>query len=96
MHASVLGGNKDCVIKLVDAGHPLNPLDNEHQTPLLAAANGGPCGSNGKKDCLLELLKAGADARACDSFGRTAMHQLLLQGIGCPTCTYECAERRKF
>jgi hypothetical protein len=40
--------------------------------------------------------QAGADARACDSFGRTAMHLLLLQGIGCPTCTYECAERRKF
>jgi ankyrin repeat protein len=93
LHASVLGGNKDCVIKLVEAGHPLNPLDAEHQTPLLAAANGGPCGSNGKKDCLLELLKAGADARACDSFGRNAMHLLLLQGIGCPTCTYECAER---
>ena len=38
LHASVLGGNKDCVIKLVEAGHPLNPLDAEHQTPLLAAA----------------------------------------------------------
>ena len=47
-----------------------------------------PGGSNGKKDCLLELLKAGADARACDSFGRNAMHLLLLQGIGLYLCIY--------
>jgi len=93
LHAAVLGGNKECVVKLIEAGHPLDPVDIEMQTPLLAASNGGPCGSNGKKDCLLELLKAGADVRAVDCYGRNAMHLLLLQGIGCPTCTYECAER---
>ena len=93
LHAAVLGGNKDCLVKLIEAGHGLNVKDAQEQTPLLAAANGAPCGSNGKKDCLIELLKAGADARACDSFGRNSMQLLLLQGIGCPTCTYECAER---
>ena len=50
LHAAVLGGNKDCLVKLIEAGHGLNVKDAQEQTPLLAAANGAPCGSNGKKD----------------------------------------------
>lgn len=93
LHAAVLGGSKECVVRLLEAGHPIDALDAEKQTPLLAASNGGPCGSNGKKECLLELVKAGADVKAADALGRNAMQLLLLQGIGCPTCTCECAER---
>ena len=31
------------------AGHPIDAVDAELQTPLLTASHGGPCGSNGKK-----------------------------------------------
>ena len=40
---------QECVVKLVEAGHPINAADADMQTPLLAASHSGPCGSNGKK-----------------------------------------------
>jgi hypothetical protein len=36
-------------LRIPTAGHPIDAVDAELQTPLLTASHGGPCGSNGKK-----------------------------------------------
>ena len=69
IHEAVGGGNSDWVKTLLEADPSLlESKDDDGETPFLVAAQ------NGKTEIISYLMKRGANRRATDKFGWTALH----------------------
>lgn len=75
LHHAATRHNVEMLEALIRAGCPLEAVDSQGLTPLLAAASSScqACSTNSART-LAALVEAGADARAKDVCGRTALH----------------------
>ncbi|XP_051780189.1 ankyrin repeat domain-containing protein 7-like [Erpetoichthys calabaricus] len=72
LHVACAGGHSDVVSFLVENQAELDPIDDEHQTPLIMAVQ------HMREECVLILLKNGANPWLKDINGDTALHHAAL------------------
>ncbi|XP_039605455.1 putative ankyrin repeat domain-containing protein 20A2 isoform X2 [Polypterus senegalus] len=72
LHVACAGGHNDVVSFLVENQAELDPIDDEHQTPLIMAVQ------HMREECVLILLKNGANPWLKDINGDTALHHAAL------------------